>query len=172
MRKRIRADRDFYRTPLKAVNLAKPLINSELNWWEPCAGDGAISKNIKEITYASDIFPMHETIHQLDMLNCDKPQNIDAVITNPPFCFQFELLDRCLYEWRIPALLLLRLESFSGQKRNYYTKNLLKMHIISSLIKFETEDGRIVNGNGTLRCAWCLFVPEKVPFTETRWVVY
>jgi hypothetical protein len=172
MRKRDRADRDFYRTPVDAVLLAKDLMDPNLRWWEPCAGDGAISKNLSGVTYASDIYPMCDGIDKLNMLTCDKPANIDAVVTNPPFFAQYELLDRCLYEWKIPALLLIRIEPLSTQKRNAYTKHLSKLHIVSSLIKFETEDGRIVNGNGTVRCGWCLFTPEKVETTETRWVTF
>lgn len=172
MRFRDRAERDFYRTPVPAVKLAQELMNPDLRWWEPCAGDGAISNNLSGITYASDIYPMTDSIATLDMLTCDKPENIDAVVTNPPFFAQYQLLDRCLFEWKIPALLLIRIEPLSTQKRNSYTKYLSKLHIVSSLIKFETEDGRIVNGNGTVRCGWCLFTPEPVKYTETKWVTF
>lgn len=172
MRYRERADRDFYRTPIQAVELADDLMDKSLRWWEPCAGDGAISKNLSGIVYASDIYPMIDGIETLDMLTCDKPSNVDAIVTNPPFFAQYELLDRCLFDWKIPALLLIRIEPLSTQKRNNYTKYLSKLHIVSSLIKFQTEDGRIVNGNGTVRCGWCLFTPEEVSYTETKWVTF
>lgn len=172
MRQRERADRDFYRTPVEAAELAIDLMDKNLQWWEPCAGDGAISSNVPGITYASDIHPMSNGIDKLDMLTCDKPDNVNAVVTNPPFFAQYELLDRCLYEWKIPALLLVRVEPLSTQKRNHYTKHLSKLHIVSSLIKFETEDGRIVNGNGTVRCGWFLFTPETVEYTQTKWVTF
>jgi hypothetical protein len=172
MRKRERADRDFYRTPVAAVDLANDLMDHNLKWWEPCAGDGAISSRLENIVFSSDIHPMAKGIKKLDVMSCKKPTNIDAVITNPPFFLAYNILDRCLFEWKIPALLLLRIEPLSTQKRNSYTKYLSHMNIVSSLIKFETETGRIVHGNGTIRCAWCLFQTKKVKYTITKWVTF
>ena len=168
-----REDRDFYRTPKECVELAGPLMNKESHWWEPCAGDGAISSHYPElITLASDIHPMKDGITTLDVLKCNKPSGVDAIITNPPFFAAYEILDRALFEWRIPALLLIRIETLSTMRRNSYTAHLSHMNIVSKLIAFATQDGRIVNGNGTMRCAWCLFGPNTVPHTVTKWVTY
>ena len=46
---RKRADRDFYRTPNPCVELAAALMDKSLRWWEPCAGDGAISSRYPEL---------------------------------------------------------------------------------------------------------------------------
>jgi hypothetical protein len=168
-----RADRDFYRTPQECVELAAPLMDNALRWWEPCAGDGAISAWYSSlISFASDIHPLKPEIKKLDALRCDKPDGIDAIITNPPFYAAYALLDRALFEWRIPALMLIRIEPLSTLKRKQYTAHLSHMNIVSNLIAFETADGRIVNGNGTMRCAWCLFSPRTVQFTITHWVAY
>jgi hypothetical protein len=163
---------DFYRTPIECVKLASDLMDENLRWWEPCAGDGAISSYYPEITFASDIKPVAKGINRLDVLRCDKPRNVDAIITNPPFFAAYDVLERALGEWKIPALLLIRIEPLSTQKRNAYTKRLSQMHIVSNLVKFETDDGRIVNGNGTMRCAWCSFEPGVVRHTITRWMTY
>jgi hypothetical protein len=168
-----REERDFYRTPRECVELAGALMDNALQWWEPCAGDGAISGRYPElIAVASDIHPLANGIRQLDVLQCTKPTNVDAIITNPPFFAAYDILDRALFEWGIPALMLIRIEPLSTLKRNRYTAHLSHMHIVSNLISFETAGGRIVNGNGTVRCAWCLFTPNVVPFTMTKWVTY
>ena len=167
-----REDRDFYKTPAECVALASSLMDKNLRWWEPCAGDGAISSYYPEIVLASDIHPMGEGIEVMDVLNCPKPDHVDAVITNPPFVAAYEILDRALFEWKIPALFLIRVEPLSTQKRIKYTKHLWRENIVSSLVNFKTKDGRVVHGNGTMRCAWCLFVPYTVPHTVTEWVMY
>ena len=172
MRQRLHSARDFYRTPRECVELAKDLMDGSLRWWEPCAGDGAISSTLPQVTFASDIHPLKEGIDKLDILTCDKPDNVDAIITNPPFFAINEILNRALFEWKIPILLLIRIEPLSTQKRNYFTKFISNMHIVSSLIKFTTEDNRIVNGNGTMRCAWTLFNPIQQNQCITKWVVY
>ena len=170
--KKNREARDFYRTPRECVRLAADLMDRNLRWWEPCAGDGAISSFYDEIVFASDIYPMAQNIQSLDVLTCQKPESVDAIITNPPFDLAYEILDRALLEWKIPALFLIRIEPLSTKKRNAYTRCLSHMHIVSSLINFETEDGRIVHGNGTMRCAWCLFSPQPITHTITKWLVY
>ena len=171
MRKKIKEKFEFYRTPHFCALLAKPLMDPTLRWWEPCAGDGAIS-NTLDVSFASDINPRIDKIHKLDVFSCDKPENIDAAITNPPCSFTYDIIDKFLFDFKIPILLLIRVEPLSTKINNSYTKHLKEMHIVSELIKFETENGRIVNGNGTMRCAWCLFTPEKVEYTKTKWVKY
>ena len=167
-----REERDFYRTPTDCVRLAAPLMDRKVQWWEPCAGDGAISRAYKDrIVLASDIQPMASGIRKLDVLNCERPRSVRAIVTNPPFSIAYEILDRALFEWKMPALLLIRIEPLSTVKRAKYTDYLQTMHIVQNLIRFEAgEDGRIVNGNGLMRCAWCLFQPTTVSHTVTNWV--
>jgi len=169
MRNRIKADREFYRTPKEAVLLADKLMDN-LRWWECCAGDGAISNVLSKVTYASDIHPLAEDIDTLDILTCHRPDNVDAVITNPPFSLAQDILDRCLFEWSMPVLLLARIEPFCTMKRKRYSDMMSDMHIVTNLIRFETEAGRIVNGNGTMRCAWMLFKPSHAGGCNTEWV--
>jgi hypothetical protein len=66
-----------------------------------------------------------------------------------------------MLEWKIFALLLMRVEYMAAKKRHDMALYMSHMHIVSDLIKFTTETGRIVNGNGTGRCAWMLFDPNK-----------
>lgn len=163
---------EFYVTPPQAVDLAKPLMDNDLLWWECCAGDGAISNRLP-ITFASDINPQAENIQTLDVLECEKPKGVNAIITNPPFTLGYDIVHRALFTWNIPALMLMRVEYMSGKNRLEVRKHLTKMHIVSELIKFTTSDGRVVNGNGTARCAWFLFEPNKIPSTiETKFVLY
>jgi len=154
-------ENEFYPTPLEAIELSRPLLNKNINWWEPCAGDGRILDYFDNITYGSDIKPRRNDIIELDFLKANKPDNIQGVITNPPFTLGYELVKKCMLEWKIFALLLMRVEYMAAKKRHDMTLYMSHMHIVSDLIKFTTETGRIVNGNGTGRCAWMLFDPNK-----------
>ena len=176
MRNRTKEKNEFYATPSEAVKLAIPLMNNSLKWWECCAGDGAISNNTSitaDIVVASDIDPKHEDIVMLNVLECDKPNNINAIITNPPFTLGHDIIKRALFEWKIPILVLMRVEYMAGKNRLDIRKHLTKIHIVSDLIKFKTESNRIVNGNGTGRCAWFLFEPTITPISvDCKFVMY
>ena len=78
-------ENEFYPTPLEAIELSRPLLNKNINWWEPCAGDGRILDYFDNITYGSDIKPRRNDIIELDFLKANKPDNIQGFITNPPF---------------------------------------------------------------------------------------
>jgi hypothetical protein len=64
---------------------------SEKRFWEPAAGTGNICSILKEFGhhdyFASDIEDYGATDHLIDFLDCEiiPEENIDAVITNPPF---------------------------------------------------------------------------------------
>lgn len=164
MRSRKKKDKEeyeFYPTPLEAIELARPLLDMKKKWWEPCAGDGRILEYYDNIIIGTDIKPRSSTVEYGDFMNMDKPINVEGIITNPPFTLGYELVKKSLFEWKIPCLLLMRVEYIAAKNRQDVTKYLSDMHIVSDLIKFKTESGRIVNGNGTGRCAWMLFDPNN-----------
>lgn len=164
---------EFYPTPLEAIELARPLLNMKRLWWEPCAGDGRIVDYYDNVVLGTDIFPRSPKVQYGDFMNMDKPDNIEGIITNPPFSLGYDLIKRCLFIWKIPCLLLLRTEYIAAKARQDVVKHLTDMHIVSDLIKFQTESGRIVNGNGTGRCAWMLFDPYETPdFIRLKYVLY
>lgn len=82
-----RNPRDFYRTPIEAVFPLRPYIQHINEYREPCAGDGALIKHLREIgldcIQASDIQPMASEIDTLDALNLTY-RNV-PIITNPPW---------------------------------------------------------------------------------------
>lgn len=164
---------EYYPTPFPAIELARPLLDVNKKWWEPCAGDGRILEYFDNVILGTDINPKSPKVLQGDFTLMSKPDNIDGVITNPPFTLGYSLIKKCLYEWKIPCLLLLRVEYIAAKARQDVVKHLVEMHIVSDLIKFETETGRIVNGNGTGRCAWMLFDPKQLPeYIRMKYVLY
>ena len=88
-----RVPRDYYPTPIEAV---EPLIDHlpySFDYVEPCAGDGRLIKHIDLLTeghgkciLASDIEPQAKGINQVDALEIDFGGYgvVDLCITNPP----------------------------------------------------------------------------------------
>ncbi len=164
---------EFYPTPIKAIELARPLLDTNKKWWEPCAGDGRILEYYDNVVLGTDIKPRSPNVKELDFMFMDKPDVIEGIITNPPFTLGYDLINKALFEWKIPALLLMRVEYIAAKSRQDVVKYMTNMHIVSDLIKFETISGRIVNGNGTGRCAWMLFDPNAtLDYIKMKYVLY
>ena len=89
----VRVERDYYPTPIAAV---EPLIDHlpySFDYTEPCAGDGRLVKHITELTeghgeclFACDIEPQSGSVIQADALDLTFGGYgiVDYCITNPP----------------------------------------------------------------------------------------
>ncbi|WP_420010629.1 class I SAM-dependent methyltransferase, partial [Tateyamaria sp.] len=84
-----RVPRDFYPTPIEAVLPLVPHLPVQFDYWEPCAGDGALFQHIdqlcpqSECLYLSDIEPRGLGIRCADALSQVSPAAM--IITNPPW---------------------------------------------------------------------------------------
>lgn len=89
----VRVERDFYPTPLAAVEPLIPLLPYSFDYVEPCAGDGRLIGHIDKLTgghgeclFASDIEPRNPMVTKSDALDMDiTGLGIDFCITNPPW---------------------------------------------------------------------------------------
>ena len=82
-----RRPQDAYDTPPEAVVPLLPHLPDAFNFWEPCAGRGAL---ISAITtrgnyFASDLEPRREGIGRGDALKMNAPALATLIITNPPW---------------------------------------------------------------------------------------
>lgn len=81
-----RVERDFYPTPLKAVEPLIPHLPDNCMFSEPCAGNGALVDHLKSLghncIWESDISPMR-TMFKADALSLLYLNGI--IITNPPW---------------------------------------------------------------------------------------
>lgn len=82
---------DYYPTPHIATEALLRKWTPEGNIWEPCAGSGDITDVVKkhkpdDFVYQTDINPRRDDILKQDFLKTtEPPENIDTIITNPPF---------------------------------------------------------------------------------------
>ncbi len=92
-----RNERDFYPTPIKAV---EPLIDhlpyEDFTYVEPCAGDGRLVNHLSELTagsglcvHKSDIEPQAPDVLRLDAMGLLAIEDVDFCITNPPWDTDF-----------------------------------------------------------------------------------
>ena len=88
-----RVERDWYPTPMEAMLPLLPHLPQRFDWFEPCAGDGAIVRHMKvfrpeaRLIGATDIHPMDDTIDKCDLLTETPPDlyKADMAITNLPW---------------------------------------------------------------------------------------
>ena len=74
----VRVERDYYPTPIEAVEPLIPHLPYTFDYVEPCAGDARLIQHIDELTgghgeclYACDIDPRHPDVFTFDALTLD-----------------------------------------------------------------------------------------------------
>lgn len=88
-----RNPRDYYPTPIAAVEPLLDHLPYEFDYVEPCAGDGRLVNHIHDLTngtgrclHAADIEPQGLGVIKADAMKLDMPyKTVDFVITNPPW---------------------------------------------------------------------------------------
>jgi hypothetical protein len=82
-----RVERDFYPTPLAAVEPLLPHLPRGFSYVEPCAGDGALCRALcRDPVFACDIAPQWGGAIEADAMRLTTPlMCADFIITNPPW---------------------------------------------------------------------------------------
>jgi hypothetical protein len=82
-----RVERDFYPTPLAAVEPLLPHLPIGFSYVEPCAGDGALCRALgRPPRFACDIDPQWRSAIKADAMRVTRPLMwADFIITNPPW---------------------------------------------------------------------------------------
>ena len=162
-----RETEDFYPTPPYATIklLEKEIFLGSI--YEPACGDGAISKILQDKYPEQEIFST-DIINRgygentnLDFLTYDfKDFKPDHIVTNPPYKYAQEFVERSLKIANNKVAMLLKLNFLEGQKRYQLFKStpLKNVYIFSKRLSFDkgNEKGK---GNGLLAYAW--YVWEK-----------
>lgn len=134
-----RSPYDFYPTPKQAFvsfwEADKENWNNTTTVFEPCAGDGAIIKFLKEVKpelriAANEIDEAHadhlyhsgaDKVDFYDFFGYEPNFCYDTVITNPPFSLAQEFITTILTKWRPKrTIMLLRLNFLGSQKRKEF----------------------------------------------------
>lgn len=165
---------DDYQTPPEALTPLLPYLKNDWTIWEPAEGSGNLSKALYEYGFdvvASELYlnerdgiigdallPINEQGKFLyhyknkDFLSWE-PNKFNCIITNPPFKFKQQFLQRC-YELGRPFALLLPLTTFETAKRQeLFKKYGLEVIFFDKRINFETPN-KIKNSSSWFATAW------------------
>lgn len=165
----IRRERDFYSTPLAAVEPLVPHLPASFTFCEPCAGDGRLIEHIERLTdsacvSAFDLEPLGADIEELDALELTEQDLEEAklIITNPPW-------DR--------KILHPMIERFSDLRPTWLLFDADWIHTVQSSELVKTRLCKIISigrvkwiedsaGSGKDNAAWYLFDRNKSGETE------
>ena len=180
-----RNENDLYPTPPLATYVLHKYIDLPSNIVEPCAGRGNISIELIRQGYDVRSFDLFEydnplcniTIGQ-DVLTLQKPDGVEALVTNPPYHKDLPRLiaEKGVSEYDLTALFV-RLTFLEGKKRKKLFTNHPPSDIIflSDRVRFGTDliepiDRKDQIG-GMIAYCWIVFRKEHTGATKLRWVM-
>jgi hypothetical protein len=170
-----RKPRDYYPTPLAAVQPLITHLPESFCFAEPCAGDGRLINHIESLhnscscAWASDIEPQGDDIEQLDALELDNQHlaACDVIITNPPWerskksGFLLHTMIEHFSNLR-PTWLLFDADWIHTQQSSDLVRTRLRKVVSIGRVKW-IEDSA---GTGKDNCMWYLFDVNKNTPTE------
>ena len=176
--KRIQEASDFniLYTPQYATEIIAPHIAKKFDCiWECACGKGHIADVLKEynvVSYQSDIRDVSEhnsEAHIIDFLNQDElpDNNIEAIVTNPPYSIKDKFIKKC-FEFDIPFALLMPLSALGGKARvNMYMEHGIEILVPDVRVNFIYDKDKKSNWFHT---AWFChnILPEKLMFTTMK----
>lgn len=142
-----------FQTPPEAINPLIQFLDKDWTIWECACGKGNLVKAFEELdfkVFGSDVIP--ESSNCLDFLTQEPPSDYDCIITNPPFSFKKEFLER-VYQLKKPFAFLLPLTTFeTATRQELFKKYGVEVILFDKRINFETPSGQ---GSGSwFASAW------------------
>jgi hypothetical protein len=160
-----RKPRDFYPTPMEAVEPLLPHLPKHFTFAEPCAGDGALINHLKTggaCMWASDIEPQYNGIPTQDYKDVKENELLESkyVITNPPWDRKVlhPMIDH--FAPQRPTWLLFDADWMHTKQSQPYMPFLHKIISVGRIKWFG-------NMTGKDNCAWYLFDKQTPPVFGT-----
>lgn len=157
-----RVERDYYPTPIKAVEPLVSHLTGYRTFIEPCAGDGRLVRHIEKLSdlrceLAFDIEPQDESVHKLDAFEQHGLTSSDCIITNPPWVRK--VLHPMIEHFRKQAdtWLLFDADWMHTKQSIDYMKYCAKVVSIGRVKWIENS-----KQTGKDNCCWYLFKREEV----------
>lgn len=166
----VRRERDYYPTPIKAVEPLMDHLPYSFDYVEPCAGDGRLVEHLRslsgghsECVLASDIEPRVSWVNQVDALEIDFGGEgvVDLCITNPPWDRKF--LHPFIEHWLeiCPTWLLFDADWMHTQQSSVFMTYCTKVVSVGRVKWIEGS-----KGVGKDNCCWYLFDGHGTQRTE------
>jgi len=173
-----REENDFYATDPIAIELLMNEFKFNNCIWEPACGMGHLSKAIKLKGYnvkSSDLINRGYG-EQIDFLNCDIYNFDGDIITNPPYKYAQEFIERSLdiIQDGNNVAMFLKVQFLEGKKRKkLFIQNPPKYVYVSSsriLCAKNAEFEKIIDGGGSaVAYAWYIWEKGYKGDTILKW---
>lgn len=178
-----RVDNDFYATDPKSTRALLDEVKFQGSFLEPCCGQGHISEVIKEY------YPNSEIVSQdlvdrgygktgIDFLTYEFNRKFDNVITNPPFKFAQEFIEKSLdiLNDNGKVAMFLKVQFLEGiGRKEFFEKSPLKYVYVFRARQSPMRNGSPVDENGkkwssTMCFAWFVFEKGYEGEPIIRWL--
>lgn len=167
---------DYYATDPKAVKLLLQLETFSPNIWECACGQGHLSKVLEKAGYtvkSTDLIDRGFGQGGIDFLAMDNQEWNGDIITNPPYCYAQEFIEKALSI--IPkgnkVAMLLRLQFLEGKSRkNLFLSSPPKTIYVSSSRITCAKNGEFDEmGKSAIAYAWFVWQKGFKGTTELKW---
>lgn len=155
---------DDFQTPPVALKPLLPYLKKNWRIWECACGKGYLVNGLANFGFdviGSDILSGHDFIS-------DEPNLCDCIITNPPFKYKQQFLERC-YELGKPFALLLPLTTLETEKRQKLMQKFgIEIILFDKRINFETPN-KVEKSSAWFATAWFtnwLNIGRQINFAE------
>lgn len=155
---------ELYTPENAVVPLLKYLSQNSIIW--ECAEKETEDGNITKVLRENRFKVITTSIHNgYDFLNCELPEGINCIITNPPFSLKNEFLKRC-YEIGLPFTLLLPIQALDTKQRfELFIKYGIDLIIFDKRVNYIGS-----NGSPPFASAWFTnkILPQKLIFERLK----
>lgn len=174
-----RQNEDYYATEPKAAKLLLELETFSPNIWECACGEGHLSKvfeNAGYIVRSTDLYDRGYGVSGIDFLSDNNISWHGDIITNPPYKYGQEFVEKALEVIRDgnKVAMFLKLQFLEGKKRKQlFLKNPPKILYVSSsrlLCAKNGEFDKMIKGGGSaVAYGWYIWEKGYKGKTEIQW---
>jgi len=158
---------DYYATPVEATDALLGVESFSGSIWEPCCGEGHISKRLKEQGFDVESTDLVDRGFGQSGVDCLMERNVrQNIITNPPFKLATQIARQFQYLASDKIALLLKLSFLEGKERQGLFLDFppARVWVFSKRVSL-MKNGESYTG-GMMALAW--FVWEKGLKQEPR----
>ena len=170
-----REENDYYATPPEAVEHLLKLEKFSPSIWEPACGEGHISKVLEAHGYSvlsTDKIDRGYGLSPCDFLETTDVDSLDMdIITNPPYRYAREFVERALAEVTEghKVAMFLRLLFLEGKSRREFFKNTPPRTVYVSSSRLQCgKNGVFAGANATCYC-WMVWEKGYKGDTVIKW---
>ena len=172
----LRGDRqidDFYATSRPTTEALLKVEQFEGDVWEPCCGEGHISKVLLELGYnvkSSDLIDRDYGTPHIDFLS--EASECDNIITNPPYKNALEFAQKAVELAGGKTALLLKLNFLEGQRRRLFFNKTppVRVHVFSGRQTLMKNGDDYSGRSGMMALAWFIWDAGNSNLPTVPWV--